>query len=604
MADDTLANLFWSRVDKSADKPAQMFKQGGTWKTLTWREVGEAVREVALGLITLGRSKGDTIALLSSSRAEWVQADFAIFSVGGITVPVYPSYPPDLIAYIVNDSGARTIFVEDATQLAKVLEVREKMPALEHVIVMTGYDAPQPPKAVMTWQTLRRLGRDNAEAHKSTLAERVTATRPDDLASIVYTSGTTGPPKGVMQTHGNHIAAQASGQKSTPVQEGWVHLLFLPLAHSFARLESFLGVNHGLTTAFAENLDKMRENLVEVKPHFICSVPRVFEKVYAGVLAKAAAGSGLKQKIFHWAVGVGRDVSRHQQRGQPVPTMLELKRKIAHKLVFSKLHAGLGGRLQWAISGGAPLSRDIAEFFHAAGILILEGYGLTETCPVGTFNRPDKFKFGSVGQALEGIELKIAADGEILFRGPNIARGYFKQPEATAEVFESGGWFHTGDIGRLDEEGFLFITDRKKDLIVTAGGKKVAPQPIEGLLKLNKFITNAVLLGDRRKFPIALLVPNFERLEAWAKSAGLGWQSREELVALPQVEEQLASEVKKNLRDLAQFEVPKRFLVLARDFSIESGELTPKMSVRRKIVEQHYADAIERLYEEARKPGD
>ena len=596
MADDTLAKLFWSRVDKSADKPAQMFKQGGTWKTLTWREVGEAVREVALGLITLGRSKGDTIALLSSSRAEWVQADFAIFSVGGITVPVYPSYPPDLIAYIVNDSGARTIFVEDATQLAKVLEVREKMPALEHVIVMTGYDAPQPPKAVMTWQTLRRLGRDNAEAHKSTLAERVTATRPDDLASIVYTSGTTGPPKGVMQTHGNHIAAQASGQKSTPVQEGWVHLLFLPLAHSFARLESFLGVNHGLTTAFAENLDKMRENLVEVKPHFICSVPRVFEKVYAGVLAKAAAGSGLKQKIFHWAVGVGHDVSRHQQRGQPVPTMLELKRKIAHKLVFSKLHAGLGGRLQWAISGGAPLSRDIAEFFHAAGILILEGYGLTETCPVGTFNRPDKFKFGSVGQALEGIELKIAADGEILFRGPNIARGYFKQPEATAEVFESGGWFHTGDIGRLDEEGFLFITDRKKDLIVTAGGMNIAPQNIENLLKTDPFISQVMVYGDRRPYPVALITINPEELSKFAREHGILTSDAAAIVKHPKVAERIGRTVEEKNSQLQSYAKIKRFTVLPTDFTLDGGELTPTLKVKRKVVSQKYKDAIEELY--------
>src|SRR5215475_7367306 len=484
MAQETLARMFWRRVGQSSSRPAQQFKHDGRWHTLTWRQAGDAVEELALGLLALGRQKGDAIALLSQSRVEWVHADVAILSAGCITVPIYPSYPPDLIAYIVNDSGARTIFVEDAGQLAKVLEARDRMPALEHIIVMAGYDAQQPPRAVMTWQTLRRLGRDNAGAHASTLAERVASTRADDLASIVYTSGTTGPPKGVMQTHGNHIAAQASGEKSTPVQEGWVHLLFLPLAHSFARLESFLGVNHGLTTAFAENMDKIRDNLVEVKPHFICSVPRVFEKVYAGVLAKAAAGSPLKQKIFHWAVSVGRDVSRHQQRGQPVPAGLELKRKIAHKLVFSKLHAGLGGRLQWAISGGAPLSRDIAEFFHAAGILILEGYGLTETCPALTFNRPDRYKFGSVGQSLPGVQLRIAADGEILARGPNIATlGYYKQPEATHEVFDTDGWFHTGDIGTIDGDGFLTITDRKKDLIVTAGGMNIAPQNIENLLK-------------------------------------------------------------------------------------------------------------------------
>src|SRR5437899_1816791 len=272
------------------------------------------------------------------------------------------------------------------------------------------------------WETLRRLGRDSVDTHRSTLAERVASTRPTDLATIVYTSGTTGPPKGVMQTHGNHIAAVTASKQATPIEEGWVHLLFLPLAHSFARLESFLGVAHGLTTAFAENLDKVGENLKETRPHFICSVPRVFEKVYGKILAGVEAGSPAKRKIFGWAVSVGRDVSRHQQRGQPVPATLELKRKLAHKLVFSKLHAALGGRLQWAVSGGAPLSRDIAEFFHAAGILLLEGYGLTETCPALTFNRPDRFKFGTVGQSLPGVQLRIAADGEILARGPHIAK--------------------------------------------------------------------------------------------------------------------------------------------------------------------------------------
>ena len=596
MAENTLARLFWSRVDKSADKPAQMFKQGAAWKTLTWREVGEAVREVALGLIALGRGKGDTVALLSQSRAEWVQADFAIFSAGCVTVPIYPSYPPDLIAYIVNDSGARTIFAEDAAQLAKVLEAREKMPQLEHIIVMSGYEAQQPPKAVMTWQTLRRLGRDNAEAHKSTLAERVASTRPDDLASIVYTSGTTGPPKGVMQTHRNHIAAQAAGDRATPVKDGWVHLLFLPLAHSFARLESFLGVNHGLTTAFAESLDKLRDNLVEVRPHFICSVPRVFEKVYAGVLANAQAGSPVKQKIFNWAVSVGRDVSRHQQRGQPVPALLELKRKLAHKLVFSKLHARLGGRLQWAISGGAPLSRDIAEFFHAAGILILEGYGLTETCPVGTFNRPDRFKFGSVGQALEGVELKIAPDGEILFRGANIAKGYFKQPEATAEVFESGGWFHTGDIGRVDEEGFLFITDRKKDLIVTAGGMNIAPQNIENMLKADPFISQVMVHGDRRPYPVALITLNPDELTKFAREQGVLTSDPGALVKHPKIVERVSRTVEEKNTNLQSYAKIKKFAILPGDFTPEGGELTPTLKVKRKVVSEKYKKELEGLY--------
>lgn len=597
MATDTLARLFWDRVERSADGPAQSFKRGAAWTTLTWREVGSVVREVALGLIALGRQKGERVALLSASRPEWVQADFAIFSAGCVTVPIYPSYPPDLIAYVVNDSEAKTLIVEDPSQLAKALEARGKMPGLEQIVVIAGYEAPQPPKSVLTWETLRRLGRDAEAAHKSTLAERVATTRPEDLATIVYTSGTTGPPKGVMQTHGNHIAAVNASRQSTPVEEGWVHLLFLPLAHSFARLESFLGVTHGLTTAFAENLDRLRDNLPEVRPHFICSVPRVFEKVYAGVLAAAEGGSPAKRKIFRWALGVGRAVSRHQQRGQPVPAGLELRRRIAHKLVFSKLHARLGGRLVWAVSGGAPLARDIAEFFHAAGILLLEGYGLTETCPALTFNRRDKYKFGSVGQALPGVELRIAPDGEILARGPNVAtRGYFKQPDATKEVFEPDGWFHTGDIGRLDEEGFLFITDRKKDLIVTAGGMNIAPQNIENLLKADPFISQVMVYGDRRPYPVALITLNPEELQKFAREHGILVSDPAALARHPQILERVGRAVEEKNTQLQSYAKVKKFAVLPVDFSLDGGELTPTLKVKRKVVADKYMSVLDELY--------
>ena len=597
MAPDTLARMFWDRVERSGDRPAHQFKQSADWKTITWREVGDVVREVALGLLALGRGKGDAVALLSTSRAEWVQADFAIFSAGCVTVPVYPTYPPDLIAYVVNDSGAKTIIVEDPGQLSKVLEARDKTPGLEQIVVITGYDAPQPPKMVMTWETLRRLGRDSVDAHRSTLAERVASTRPTDLATIVYTSGTTGPPKGVMQTHGNHIAAVTASKQATPVEEGWVHLLFLPLAHSFARLESFLGVAHGLTTAFAENLDKVGENLKETRPHFICSVPRVFEKVYGKILAGVEAGSPAKRKIFGWAVSVGRDVSRHQQRGQPVPATLELKRKLAHRLVFSKLHAALGGRLQWAVSGGAPLSRDIAEFFHAAGILLLEGYGLTETCPALTFNRPDRFKFGSVGQTLPGVQLRIAADGEILARGPNIATlGYFKQPEATREVFDLDGWFHTGDIGTIDGDGFLVITDRKKDLIVTAGGMNIAPQNIENLLKGDPFISQVMIYGDRRPYPVALITVNPEELSKFAREQGILTSEAAAIVKHPKVVERVGRTVEEKNTQLQSYAKIKRFTVLATDFTLDGGELTPTLKVKRRVVSQKYKDAIEELY--------
>ncbi|PYN74000.1 MAG: long-chain fatty acid--CoA ligase [Candidatus Rokuibacteriota bacterium] len=597
MAADTLARMFWDRVERSGDRPAQQFKHGADWKTITWREVGDVVREVALGLLALGRGKGDAVALLSASRAEWVQSDFAIFSAGCVTVPVYPTYPPDLIAYVVNDSGARTIIVEDPVQLAKVLEARDRMPALEQIVVITGYDAAQPPKMVMTWETLRRLGRDSVNAHQPTLAERVASTSSTDLATIVYTSGTTGPPKGVMQTHGNHVAAVNASKQATPVEEGWVHLLFLPLAHSFARLESFLGVAHGLTTAFAENLDKVGENLKETRPHFICSVPRVFEKVYAKILAGVEAGSPAKKKIFNWAVSVGRDVSRHQQRGQPVPMGLELKRKVADKLVFAKLHAALGGRLQWAVSGGAPLARDIAEFFHAAGILLLEGYGLTETCPALTFNRPGRFKFGSVGQALPGVELKIADDGEILARGPNIAtKGYFKQAEATREVFEPDGWFHTGDIGTLDGDRFLFITDRKKDLIVTAGGMNIAPQNIENLLKADPFISQVMVYGDRRPYPVALITVNPEELSKFAQEQGILVNEAAVIVKHPKLVERIGRTIEEKNTQLQSYAKIKRFTVLPIDFTLDGGELTPTLKVKRKVVSQKYKDAIEELY--------
>ena len=349
------------------------------------------------------------MGILSTSRPEWVQADFAIFSVGGRTIPIYPTYPPDLIQYIANDADMRTLIVEDPAQLAKVNSVRAQMPGVEQVVVMQGYEGTEP--GVLTWEALRQRGRERQDQGKSELAGRVADGRPEDIATIVYTSGTTGPPKGVVQTHANHLATLKSSEQTLRVAEGDVHLLFLPLAHSFGRLEAFAGIYRGLCTAFAESIDKLAQNLPEVRPHLICSVPRVFEKVYASVMTRAQAGPPLKRKIFHWAVGVGRQVSQLKQARQPIPAGLGLRHRIAEKLVFSKMQAALGGRLRFAVSGGAPLSREIAEFFHAADILILEGYGLTETSPSLTFNRLENFKFGSVGQAQPGVDLKIAPDG-------------------------------------------------------------------------------------------------------------------------------------------------------------------------------------------------
>src|SRR5437899_11088769 len=596
MAQETLARMFWSRVEESSSRPAQQFKRDGRWHTLTWRQAGDIVEELALGLLALGRQKGDAVALLSASRVEWVHADMAILSAGCITVPIYPSYPPELIAYVVNDSQARTLIVEDSGQLAKALEARSKMEHLEQIVVISGYEPAQPPETVLTWEMLRRLGRDRREALKSTLAERVDSTTADDVATIVYTSGTTGPPKGVVQTHGNHVAALTAGAKTTPTRAEWTHLLFLPLAHSFARFESFLGPHQALVTAFAENLDQVGDNLKEVQPHFICSVPRVYEKVYAKILAGVEAGSPIKKRIFHWAVDVGTTVSHRQPQGQPIPSSVAVQHRLAHKLVFSKLHAALGGRLEWAVSGGAPLSRDIAEFFHAAGILILEGYGLTETCPALTANRYDQYKFGTVGTALPGVELRPAPDGEILARGPNIAKGYYKRPEATAEVFLEDGWFATGDIGEIDHDGFLRITDRKKDLIVTAGGKNIAPQNLENLLKADPYISQALVYGDRRPYLTAVLTLDLEATRRYADAHGIPGETSRELAAQPQIQQLLEARVAYLNQQLQSYAKIKKFLVLPEDFTVENGALTPTLKVKRRVISDRHRAALDSLY--------
>lgn len=594
-AEATLARMLWSRVERSGGRPAQMIKRGAGWQVLTWSEVGQAVRELAIAFLALGLRAEDRVAILSRSRAEWVQADFAILSAGGITVPIYPTYTPEQIAYIVNDSEARILLVEDPGQLAKALEVRGPMCGLSRIVVMQGYEGQD--VTVLSWEDLRRLGRDRAAELGPVLGERVAATRPEQTATIVYTSGTTGPPKGVVQSHGNHMAALGSVARVAPIEAGDVHLLFLPLAHSFARLEAFMGVYLGLVTAFCESLERLGDEIREVRPHFLVAVPRVFEKVHARILADVAKSSRLEQKVFGWAMRAGHEISRRRIARRSLSPFLALSHRLAHRLVFARLHAALGGRLRFAVSGGAPLSPEIAAFFHAAGILILEGYGLTESCPVLAFNRIDAFRFGSVGRAVPGVTLELAPDGEILARGPNVAAGYWRKPAESAEVFGADGWLRTGDIGRLDEDGFLHIVDRKKDLIVTSGGVNIAPQVIEKLLESDPFISQALVYGDRRPYPVALVTVNPEAAVRLVRSLGVAWTDQARAAGHPAVRERVEQVIEDRNSRLQSYARIKKFAVLPAELSEEAGEVTPTQKLKRRRVGEKYADVLESLYE-------
>ncbi len=593
MSEQSIPELFWNRVAKHPDRTMQRSKKYGQWMEASWKQVGEEVRGIALGLVDLGHQPGEAVGLLSQSRAEWVRCDLGILSAGGVTIPVYPSLLPEQTQYVVDDSESKFLMVEDKAQLQKAIKIKPQLPHLKALIVID----PSGCKLSDTIVSLEQLVARGKQREKAELDARLEAIRRDQVATIVYTSGTTGNPKGVVQTHGNHLAATEAAASVGLGSEDDVDLLFLPLAHSFARLEEYTQLRVGTTTAFAEKIDTVVENLAEVRPTIVFSVPRIYEKIYAKVQAGAQQGPPLKQKIFAWSVNVGGQVSKLKQARKPVPPLLALQHKVAHKLVFSKLHEKLGGRLKYFISGGAPLAREIAEFFHAAGLLILEGYGLTETCPVLTVNRPEHYKFGSVGPALPGVELKIAPDGEILGRGPNIALGYFKREQDTREAFLPDGWFATGDIGEIDGDGFLRITDRKKDLIVTSAGKNIAPQNIENLLKNDPLVSQAMAFGDKRKYITALVTLDPEQAPVWAKANGIADTSGEALAKDPKVLARIQSVVDDVNKKLASFEQIKYFRIVPQDFSVESGDLTPTLKVKRKVVTAKYQELLDAMYE-------
>ena len=592
----SVVHMFQHRVESTPDAEAMSGRRGGQWHSMTWRDAGRRVRAVGAGLLTLGFGKGERGAILANSRPEWVIADLGILSAGGATTTVYPSNTPEESAYILEDSGARLIFVETPELAAKVTAVRAQVPGVVKLILIEG-DAPAGDDWIITLEELERRGAAWDAANPGRFDEVAGPSRPGDLATLIYTSGTTGRPKGVMLTHDNWLFEAEAIADLGVLQPSDKQMLFLPLAHSFAKVLEVAFIRIGVNTAIDGVIEDLLPNLAVVRPTVMAAVPRVFEKVYNKVVSGAREAGGLKYKIFQWALEVGAKVSKLRQEGKAPTGLLALKHRLADKLVFSKLKDRFGGRLRFMISGGAPLSRTIAEFFHAADILILEAYGLTETSAGALGNRLERYKFGTVGRALKGVEVRIAEDGEILLRGRNIMQGYYNLPEATAEALDADGWLHTGDIGQLDAEGFLTITDRKKDILVTAGGKNIAPQNVENMLKAScQFVSQAVMLGDKRPYCVALITINEETTGKWARERGLEFKDYAGLAALPDVRNLIQEAVDAVNARLASYERIKDFALLDHDFSQATGEMTPKMSIKRKVVETRHRDVLEGFY--------
>lgn len=590
---ETLGRMLQHTLKTYPKREFMLVKREGKYVPISSAEFGDSVRRLALGLHSLGFSKGDKLCLISENRPEWTMFDLAVLSLGGLTVPVYTTLVGEQIRYIVEDSDAKVVVVSSPELWKKVEPLRPRLPQVGRYIVMTAGAQ----DGTMTMDELLAGGQELEARRPRLFEELLDAVRPDDEASIIYTSGTTGDSKGVVLTHDNFLSNVKTAAAIMEFSCEDKALSFLPLSHVLERMVMFAYLYVGAAIAFAESVEAVAQNLVEVKPTIMVSVPRVFEKIYARVMDQVLASPPLRRRIFFWAVATGKQHSAAVLAGRKAAPGLKLRLAAARKLVFSKILTKTGGRIRFFVSGGAPLAKDIGEFFHAIGLIIYEGYGLTETSPVLAVNTPGHIKFGTVGRPIPGVEIKIAPDGEILARGPNIMKGYYKKEAETREVFE-GGWFHTGDIGHLDEDGFLVITDRKKDLIITSGGKNVAPQPIENLLKTIPYISNVVVIGDRRKFVSALVVPNFEKLEEWARSKDIAFGGREELVRDERVAVFLQAEIDRATPNLASYERIKKLRVLSRDFEIEHGEITPTLKVRRGSIEVRYRELIDEMYRE------
>jgi len=589
----TLAQLLVNTVETYPKPDFMLFKKEGAYAPISTQEFGDGVKHLSLGLKALGFEAGQKLCLLSENRPAWTMTDMATLCAGGLTVPIYTTLVSEQIRYIIDDSDATVVVVSNADYWKKVEPLRPGLTKVKHYIIF----ADEAPAGVLTLKAVMDRGKALAESRPGLFEELVARVKPEDETTLIYTSGTTGVPKGVILTHDNLISNIKTASDIIQFSSKDTVLSFLPLSHILERMVMFTYIYKGCTIAFAESVEAVAQNLLEIRPHIMVSVPRVFEKIYAKVMDQVLRSPALRRKIFFWAIKVGKTYGAAKLAGKPVSGGLRFRQSVAAKLVFSKIIAKTGGRVRFFVSGGAPLSKDIAEFFYAIGLVILEGYGLTETSPLLSINTFEHIRLGTVGKPAPGIDIKIAADGEILARGPNIMKGYYKKDEETREVFENG-WFKTGDIGRFDADGFLVITDRKKDLIITSGGKNIAPQPIENLLKTSSYISNAVVIGDRRRFVSALIVPNFEKISDYARTQGIPAGSMEDLVRDKRIVEFLLAEVAKATPLLASYERIKKIALLPRDFEIEKGEITPSLKVRRANVTAEYQALIDALYRE------
>lgn len=585
----TLISMFEDAVQQYGNKPALAHKpRGGTYEDISYAEFGASVDAFSKGLNALGVQKGDRIAILSENRPEWAISDFGILKAGAVNVPMFSTLTAAQVGYILKDSGAKIICVSTEKQLEKVASIRDEVPTLEQVIIFDAIEGETQEGVIQFTAACEMAGEEVGSDSQE-----------DEVATIIYTSGTTGNPKGVMLTHANFIFNLQACKSLIDVSETDVLLSFLPLSHVFERLGGhYVPLFSGAKIAYAESTFTVAQNMRDVAPTVMLSVPRLYETMHERILRAVEEGSPLRQKIFHWGVSVGSAVSSAIQQGKKPSAILQLQQGIADKLVFARLKAATGGRLRFFVSGGAALPQSIAEFFHAAGILILEGYGLTETSPVISMNHPGNWKFGTVGVSVPGVEVQIAEDGEILTRGPHVMKGYFNNESATTEVIDADGWFHTGDIGIIDEDGFVKITDRKKNIIVLSNGKNVAPQPIESELVRSPFISQVMVVGSERKNLAALIVPNFDALKAWASENSIETDNLSAMLQTREVQQHIQGEIRSCLTDFADFEQVRRFTLLEKEFSQEDDEMTPTLKLKRNVIMEKYSDVIDGMYPE------